>query len=61
MRHPDQIVLHPPREYVRKFTEEIDKARVITAESLAIAETKGTGRAVSAACDGQATGQAIGP
>jgi glycine betaine/proline transport system ATP-binding protein len=45
---PDQIVLHPATEYVRKFTEEIDKARVITAKTLAIAETKGTGEAVSA-------------
>ena len=31
---PDQIVLHPATEYVRKFTEEIDKARVVHAETL---------------------------
>lgn len=28
---PDQIVLHPATEYVRKFTEDIDKARVVHA------------------------------
>lgn len=32
---PDQIVLHPATEYVRKFTEEIDKARVVHAGILA--------------------------
>jgi glycine betaine/proline transport system ATP-binding protein len=32
---PDQIVLNPATEYVRKFTEEIDKARVVTAGVLA--------------------------
>lgn len=31
---PDQIVLHPATEYVRKFTEEIDRARVVHAETL---------------------------
>lgn len=31
---PDQIVLNPATEYVRKFTEEIDKARVVTAASI---------------------------
>ena len=31
---PDQIVLHPATEYVRKFTEEIDKARVVHTETL---------------------------
>lgn len=45
---PDQIVLHPATEYVRKFTEEIDKARVIHAEVLAIAETNGEGDPVDA-------------
>jgi glycine betaine/proline transport system ATP-binding protein len=45
---PDQIVLHPATEYVRKFTEEIDKARVITAKTLATAENIGTGDAVPA-------------
>ncbi|MFK7940536.1 MAG: glycine betaine/L-proline ABC transporter ATP-binding protein [Roseovarius sp.] len=32
---PDQIVLHPATPYVRKFTEEIDKARVVHARVLA--------------------------
>ena len=45
---PDQIVLHPATEYVRKFTEEIDKARVVHAGVLAIAETNGEGDPVNA-------------
>lgn len=32
---PDQIVLHPATEYVRKFTEDVDKARVVHAGVLA--------------------------
>lgn len=32
---PDQIVMHPATEYVAKFIEDIDKARVIHAGSLA--------------------------
>jgi glycine betaine/proline transport system ATP-binding protein len=32
---PDQIVLHPATPYVKKFTEEIDKARVVHARVLA--------------------------
>lgn len=32
---PDQIVLNPATPYVRKFTEEIDKARVVHARVLA--------------------------
>ena len=32
---PDQIVLHPQTPYVRKFTEEIEKARVVHAGVLA--------------------------
>lgn len=32
---PDQIVLNPATEYVRKFTEEIEKARVVHASVLA--------------------------
>lgn len=40
---PDQIVLNPATEYVRKFTEEIDKARVVTAGVLAESGAKGTG------------------
>ena len=46
---PDQIVLNPATEYVRKFTEEIDKARVIHAGVLATADTNGTGEPVDAA------------
>ena len=32
---PDQIVLNPATEYVRKFTEDVDKARVVHAGVLA--------------------------
>jgi len=32
---PDKIVLNPATEYVRKFTEDIDKARVVHARGLA--------------------------
>ena len=32
---PDQIVLHPATEYVRKFTEDIDKSRVVHAGVMA--------------------------
>ncbi|KGM87534.1 glycine betaine/L-proline transport ATP binding subunit [Roseovarius mucosus DSM 17069] len=32
---PDQIVLNPATDYVRKFTEEIEKARVVHAAGLA--------------------------
>lgn len=32
---PDQIVLHPSTEYVRKFTKDIDRARVVHASGLA--------------------------
>ncbi|MEQ9260932.1 MAG: betaine/proline/choline family ABC transporter ATP-binding protein [Roseovarius sp.] len=32
---PDRIVLDPQTEYVRKFTEDVDKARVVHAGSLA--------------------------
>ena len=46
---PDQIVLHPATEYVRKFTEEIDKARVVTADVLTDKNAKGTGDPVDAA------------
>lgn len=45
---PDQIVLHPATEYVRKFTEDIDKARVVHAGVLAQASKKGTGDSVDA-------------
>lgn len=45
---PDQIVLHPATEYVRKFTEEIDKARVIHAETLVQPGDHGSGDPVDA-------------
>ena len=45
---PDQIVLNPATDYVRKFTEEIDKARVVHAGVLAIADTNGEGEPVDA-------------
>ena len=40
---PDQIVLNPATDYVRKFTEEIDKARVVHAGVLAMPKTKAPG------------------
>ena len=45
---PDKIVLNPQTEYVRKFTEEIDKARVVHAKVLADPTAKGEGEAVDA-------------
>ncbi|MEL6617736.1 MAG: glycine betaine/L-proline ABC transporter ATP-binding protein [Pseudomonadota bacterium] len=45
---PDQIVLNPATEYVRKFTEEIDKARVVHAGVLAQASRAGEGEPVDA-------------
>ena len=45
---PDQIVLNPATEYVRKFTEEIDKARVVHAGVLAKADAEGEGDPVDA-------------
>ncbi|WP_113912003.1 quaternary amine ABC transporter ATP-binding protein [Roseovarius dicentrarchi] len=45
---PDQIVLHPATEYVRKFTEDIDKARVVHASVLAKPDLAGTGQPVDA-------------
>jgi glycine betaine/proline transport system ATP-binding protein len=45
---PDQIVLNPATEYVRKFTEDIDKARVVHAGVLAKADTRGEGDPVDA-------------
>jgi glycine betaine/proline transport system ATP-binding protein len=44
---PDQIVMHPQTEYVRKFTQEIDKSRVVTAGVLAKADNPGDGEPVS--------------
>jgi glycine betaine/proline transport system ATP-binding protein len=40
---PDQIVLHPATEYVRKFTEDIDKARVVHAGVLTQPQATGEG------------------
>lgn len=45
---PDRIVMNPATEYVRKFTEEIDKSRVVHAGSLAKSSLKGEGEAISA-------------
>ena len=52
---PDQIVLNPATEYVRKFTEEIEKARVINAHVLADTSAKGEGESV----DGHASIQSL--
>lgn len=45
---PDQIVLNPATDYVRKFTQEIDKARVVSAGSLALSTAAGEGTPVDA-------------
>ena len=45
---PDQIVLHPATEYVRKFTEDIDRARIVLAGALAQADLKGEGASIDA-------------
>ncbi len=45
---PDQIVLHPATEYVRKFTEDVDKARVVHAGVLADKTATGEGEPVDA-------------
>jgi glycine betaine/proline transport system ATP-binding protein len=45
---PDKIVMNPATEYVRKFTEEIDKARVVRAGVLAEAELSASGEPVDA-------------
>ena len=45
---PDKIVLNPQTEYVRKFTEEVDKARVVHAKVLADPTAEGEGEAVDA-------------
>ena len=45
---PDQIVMNPATEYVRKFTEDIDKSRVVHASVLADAGQTGEGDAVAA-------------
>ena len=45
---PDQIVLHPATEYVRKFTEDVDKARVVHAGVLTEKDATGEGEPVDA-------------
>jgi glycine betaine/proline transport system ATP-binding protein len=45
---PDQIVLNPATEYVQKFTEEIDKSRVVRASVLVDPKGVGTGTPVDA-------------
>ena len=45
---PDQIVLNPATEYVRKFTEEIEKARVVHARVLVEEGLAGDGDPVDA-------------
>ena len=45
---PDRIVLNPATEYVAKFTEEIDKSRVVHAGVLAQADAAGEGDPVEA-------------
>lgn len=45
---PDQIVLNPATDYVRKFIEDIDKARVVRAGGLAKADVSGEGDPVDA-------------
>jgi glycine betaine/proline transport system ATP-binding protein len=56
---PDQIVLHPATEYVRKFTEEIDKARVVHASVLADPKAKGKGDPVDAGTTVQGMAQLL--
>jgi glycine betaine/proline transport system ATP-binding protein len=45
---PDRIVLNPATEYVRKFTEDVDKARVVHAGVLAQVGVEGEGEPVDA-------------
>ncbi len=45
---PDRIVLNPATEYVRKFTEDIDKARVVRASGLIRDGLTGEGEPVDA-------------
>lgn len=45
---PDQIVLNPATEYVKKFTEEIDKSRVVKAAVLVDPKGVGSGASVDA-------------
>ena len=54
---PDRIVLNPATDYVRKFTEDIDKARVVKAAALALKTATGSGTPV----DGKQTLRALAP
>lgn len=45
---PDKIVLNPATEYVAKFTEEVEKSRVVHAGVLSDASLTGTGQPVDA-------------
>jgi glycine betaine/proline transport system ATP-binding protein len=45
---PDRIVQHPATDYVRKFTEDVDKARVVHAGVLVVANETGEGTPVDA-------------
>ncbi|MGB7244076.1 MAG: glycine betaine/L-proline ABC transporter ATP-binding protein [Sulfitobacter sp.] len=45
---PDRIVMNPATEYVRKFTEDVDKARVVHAGVLAEIGAKGDGEPIDA-------------
>ena len=54
---PDRIVLNPATDYVRKFTEDIDKARVVKAAALARKTATGSGAAV----DGRQSLRALAP
>ena len=54
---PDRIVLNPATDYVRKFTEDIDKARVVKAAALARKTATGSGTPV----DGKQTLRALAP
>jgi glycine betaine/proline transport system ATP-binding protein len=45
---PDRIVLNPATDYVQKFTEDIDKARVVKAAALARKTASGSGTPVDA-------------
>ena len=54
---PDRIVLNPATDYVRKFTEDIDKARVVKAAALAGKTAAGSGPPV----DGKQTLRSLAP
>ncbi len=55
---PGEIVMNPATEYVRKFTEDIDKARVVTVGALARASAH-TAAADGNALDSEATIQGL--